>query len=161
MQETQKSESTTPVELPEIVQSQEEQRGDRERYLRLLADFDNYRRRVDRERSSAARAGKRAVILPLLDVLDDFDRALRHLSQESSSVSEGLEAIHRKLAGVLDAEGVTPFPSVGEPFNPVTHEAVGSVTSSQYEPGVVVEEARRGYRWGDELLRPARVVVAR
>lgn len=106
MQETQKSESTTPDELPEIVQSQEVQRGDQERYLRLLADFDNYRRRVDRERSSAARAGKRAVILPLLDVLDDFDRALRHLKQESSSVSEGLEAILRKLAGVLDAEGV-------------------------------------------------------
>ena len=159
MQETEKSESITPGEAFGMLQSREEQRGDRERYLRLLADFDNYRRRVDRERATAARAGKRGVILSLLDVLDDFERAMRHLAP--SSVSEGLEAIHRKLVGVLEAEGVAPFTSVGEPFNPVTHEAIGAVASSGYAPGVVAEEARRGYRWGDELLRPARVVVAR
>ena len=161
MQENETGESKIPSEQSDMVLLQEEPRRDQERYLRLLADFDNYRRRVDRERTSAARSSKRAMILSLLDVLDDFERALQHVGEASSSVSEGLQAIHRKLAGVLEAEGVTPFNSVGEPFNPDVHEAIGSVASSEFPPGVVAEEARRGYRWGDDVLRPARVVVTR
>jgi molecular chaperone GrpE len=159
MQETEKDEVSAEPSGIELVR--EEPRKDQERYLRLLADFDNYRRRIDRERASAARSGKRGTILSLLDVLDDFERALQHIPEDQSSVSEGLQAIHRKLTGVLQAEGVTPFHSVGEPFNPDLHEAIGSVVSSEYPPGVVAEEARRGYRWGNEVLRPARVVVAR
>jgi molecular chaperone GrpE len=161
MQETEKGDSKIPAERSDVVLLQEESRQDQERYLRLLADFDNYRRRVDRERASAARSSKRGIMLSLLGVLDDFERALQHVRDEPPSVTEGLQAIHRKLAGVLEAEGVTPYNSVGEPFNPDLHEAIGSVASSEYPPGVVAEEARRGYRWGDDVLRPARVVVAR
>jgi len=139
----------------------EELRREHEIYLRNLADFDNYRRRVERERASVAQAGKREMVLLLLDVLDDFERALEHIDEAPDSVSAGLVAIHRRLAGLLEAQGVTPFESVGQRFDPALHEAVGSVESDEQEPGAVLDEVSRGYRWGEELLRPARVRVAR
>jgi molecular chaperone GrpE len=139
----------------------DELRRGHEIYLRSLADFDNYRRRIERERASAVRAGKREMILSLLDVLDDFERALEHMDEAPASVFEGLVAIQRRLAGALEAQGVIPFESVGQPFDPALHEAVGSVESDEQEPGAVLDEVSRGYRWGEELLRPARVRVAR
>src|SRR6266540_1472772 len=111
--------------------------------------------------ASIAQAGKREMVLSLLDVLDDFERALEHIDEAPASVSAGLVAIHRRLAGVLEAQGVIPFESVGRPFDPELHEAVGSVESDEQESGAVLDELRRGYRWGEELLRPARVRVAR
>ena len=139
----------------------EELRREHEIYLRNVADFDNYRRRVERERASVAQAGKREMVLSLLDVLDDFERALEHIDEAPDSVSAGLVAIHRRLAGLLEAQGVTPFESVGQRFDPALHEAVGSVESDEQESGAVLDEVSRGYRWGEELLRPARVRVAR
>lgn len=139
----------------------EELRREHEIYLRNLADFDNYRRRVERERASVASAGNREMILSLLDVLDDFERAFEHMDGASASVSEGLSAIYQRLVGLLEAQGVTPFESVGQRFDPALHEAVGSVESDEQEPGAVLDEVSRGYRWGEELLRPARVRVAR
>lgn len=153
-------ESTTDVAGSEIDALKEELRREHEMYLRALADFDNYRRRVERERTSAARSGKRDIILPLLEVLDGFDRALQHVGDTPSPVSEGLQAIHRKLLGLLEAQGITPMASQGETFNPELHEAIGSVQTDEHEPGTVVDEAQRGYRWGDDVLRPARVRVA-
>src|SRR5215813_5173191 len=138
----------------------EELRREHEIYLRNLADFENYRRRVERERASVARAGKREMALSLLDVLDDFERALEHMDEAPASVSAGLSAIYRRLAGLLESQGVIPFESVGQPFDPALHEALGSVESDEQEPGVVLDEVSRGYRWGEELLRPARVRVA-
>jgi molecular chaperone GrpE len=92
--------------------------------------------------------------------LDGFDRALEHVGDKPSPVTDGFRAIHRKLRGLLEAQGVTPFKSVGETFNPEMHEAVGSVQSDAHESGEIVDEVQRGYRWGDEVLRPARVRVA-
>ena len=148
-------------EASEIERLRDELRREHDMYLRALADFDNYRRRVERDRSTAARSGKREILLPLLDVLDGFDRALSHLGDRSSSVAEGLLALHRKLLGVLEAQGVTPLETVGEVFNPELHDAIGSVDSDDVESGAVAEELQRGYRWGEDLLRPARVRVAR
>jgi molecular chaperone GrpE len=138
----------------------EELRRGHEIHLRNLADFDNYRRRVERERASVAQAGKREMVLSLLDVMDDFERALEHMDEAPASVSAGLSAIYRRLAGLLESQGVVPFESVGQPFDPALHEALGSVEGAEQEPGVVLDELRRGYRWGEELLRPARVRVA-
>ncbi|MGH7928807.1 MAG: nucleotide exchange factor GrpE [Candidatus Binatia bacterium] len=144
----------------EVERLKEEVRREHDMYLRALADHDNYRRRVERERASAARSGKRDVILSLLEVIDDFDRALQHVSEAPPSVAEGFEALHRKLLGLLAAHGVTPFQSVGETFNPEVHDAIGTVTSDEVEPNTVADELQRGYRWGDEVLRAARVRVA-
>jgi molecular chaperone GrpE len=162
MEATDENKNRMPGDEPsEIARLQEELRREHDMYLRALADFDNYRRRVERERASAARSGKRDVILPLLDVLDDFDRALSHIGDQSSSIAQGVQALHRKLLALLEAQGVTPFQSVGEAFNPELHDAIGSVKSDEFESGAVADEAQRGYRWGDDVLRPARVRVAR
>jgi molecular chaperone GrpE len=144
----------------EIERLKEELRREHDTVLRALADFDNYRRRVERDRASAARSGKRDVILSLLEVLDGFDRALHHIGDAPSSVAQGVQAIHRNLLGVLERHGVTPLKSVGEPFDPNSHDAIGTVDSGEVESGTVAEELQRGYRWEDEVLRPARVRVA-
>lgn len=138
----------------------EELRIEHEMYLRTLADLDNYRRRVERERASTARAGKRELILQLLQVMDDFDRALEHMADVPEWISEGFVTIYRRLTGILQAQGVVPYDSLGKRFDPALHEAVGMVNSEGVEPETVVAEVARGYRWGDELLRPARVRVA-
>ena len=158
--EATRTEGTAANAASEIERLKEEVRREHDMYLRALADHDNYRRRVERERASAARSGKREVILSLLEVIDGFDRALQHISDAPASVVEGVEALQRKLLGVLQAQGVTPLQSVGETFNPELHDAIGTVQSEELEPNTVAEELQRGYRWGDDLLRPARVRVA-
>jgi molecular chaperone GrpE len=129
-------------------------------YLRALADFENYRRRVERERQNAAKRDKRELLLALLDLADDFERALAHVNDSPESVVSGLRTIRRRLASVLEAQGVTSFESVGQAFDPAVHEAIGTVQSDQQEAGTVLDELSRGYHWGDEVLRPARVRVA-
>ena len=100
METTDQNKNPPTADAPaEIERLKEELRREHDMYLRALADFDNYRRRVERERSTAARSGKREIILSLLDVLDGFDRALSHMSDAPSSVSQGLQALHRKLLG--------------------------------------------------------------
>jgi molecular chaperone GrpE len=144
----------------EIEQLKEQVRQEHEMYLRALADFDNYRRRVERERASAASSGKREMILALLELLDSFERALQHIEDAPPSLAEGLKAIYRRLLNLLEQQGVSPIQSLGEPFDPRIHEAIDSVRTDEYEPGTIVGEVQRGYRLGDELLRPARVRVA-
>jgi|SRR6516164_9376718 len=144
----------------EIERLKEDLRREHDMYLRALADYDNYRRRVERDRSAAARSDKRQLILQLLEVLDGFDRALQHMGDAPSSVSEGLQLLQRKLLSVLEAQGVTPLQSLGETFNPEFHDAIGTVRNDDLESGTVAEEMQRGYRWGDDVLRPARVRVA-
>lgn len=131
-----------------------------EMHIRNLADFDNYRRRVERERAQAARASKRELILPLIGIMDDFDRALQHARNDPQSPAAGLRSIHRRLSALLAEQGVTAFESRGEEFDPMLHEAAGSIKDDKASPGTVVEEVSRGWRWGKELLRPARVLVA-
>ncbi|MCI0660221.1 MAG: nucleotide exchange factor GrpE [Acidobacteria bacterium] len=139
----------------------EDLRHEHEIYLRSVADFDNYRKRIERERASADHEAKRELVLSLIDVLDDFEHALKHIVESPASVSTGLRAIHGRLAKVLEEQGVIPFESVGHPFDPALHEAMVAEESDQHDPGTVLDEFSRGYRWGDKLLRPARVRVAR
>src|SRR5262249_16546815 len=151
----------------EIKNIRDELVRERELRMRALADFDNYRKRVERERGLAESSGKRAIILALLDVMDDFDRAIEHVDQSPDAVVEGLRAIHKRLADTVKAQGVTPIESVGQQFDPMLHEAVGAIEAGAsksgivLEPGAVTDETRRGYRWDDVVLRPARVHVAK
>ena len=166
-------EAGAPAEVESLLTSAEikgiQSELERERQLRVraMADFDNYRKRVERERGAAERFGKRAIILPLLDVMDDFERALEHVDQSPDAVVEGLRAIHKRLADTLKAQGITPIESVGRQFDPMMHEAVGAIEAGAneagiaLEPGAVVDETRRGYLWDGEVLRPARVHVAK
>jgi molecular chaperone GrpE len=146
-------------EPSEIAQVKEELRREHDLYLRAMADFENYRRRIERDRASAVRSGKREIVLPLLEILDGFDRALQHTNDAPLSVTEGLFALRRQLLRLLEAQGIAPLESVGQPFNPELHDAIGVVQTEEVEPGAVAEELQRGYRWGNDVLRPARVRV--
>lgn len=132
------------------------------RHLRLLADFDNFRKRVDRELEEARRRGLTEALTELLPVVDNLERALA-AAAEGSSVGEllrGVELILRQLADALRRLGVTPIPGVGARFNPEVHEAIAQEPSSSVSESTVVAEFQRGYQLGDRLLRPALVRVA-
>src|SRR5215510_8904534 len=144
----------------EIERLQQELSREHDLHLRALADFDNYRKRVQRERESAAQAGKRQLVLALLDVMDDFERALAYANTAPESILTGARVIHKRLIDLLQTQGVVPYTSTGQPFDPALHEAVDVINTDQATPGVVLNELSPGYRWGDEVLRPARVRVA-
>jgi molecular chaperone GrpE len=130
-----------------------------DRHLRLLAEFENFRRRAAREHEAARREGRRSALLPLLAVLDTFERALGAGSTDRDFY-EGVAATHRLFLDALREAGAAPIESVGRPFDPNVHEAVATAPADGVPPGTVAREVRRGWRLGNELLRPAQVVVA-
>jgi molecular chaperone GrpE len=127
---------------------------------RVAADFDNYRKRVAREQTQLyARAGER-VVAKLLSVLDDLERALDAAEHhEEAKVLEGVRMTKDALAGVLASEGVEEIDADG-PFDPHVHEALLTQPAEGVESGHIAQVVQRGYRLGDVVLRPARVVVA-
>jgi molecular chaperone GrpE len=128
-------------------------------FLRTLSDFENYRRRTEREQSKAERNGKRKILVSLLEVLDGFERAFRQVADPLGVEEQGLRQLYKQLLQVVTSHGVQPFDSIGCPFDPTLHEAIATLPSDGRPSGLVVDEHRRGYRWQDELLRPAQVTV--
>ena len=148
------------TERPEVRSLAEELASERERRLRLLAEFDNYRRRTRQEHAVAEQKGKREILLALLDVMDDFNRALSQIGSQSDSVGKGLRLIRDRFNEVLRSNGVTAFESQGHPFDPMVHEAMSVIeTDDEQASDVVYAEEQRGYLMNGELLRPARVSV--
>jgi molecular chaperone GrpE len=151
------------VEIPEVAYPVEElQRAldeERNRNLRLRADFDNLRKRGLSEQEAARRAGHRAALVPMLPVLDALERALDAGSTDSVFY-EGVASTLRLLEAALREAGAEPVESLGLPFDPRAHEAVDTTVAADVPAGTVVRELRRGWRRGDDLLRPAQVVVA-
>jgi molecular chaperone GrpE len=144
----------------EIQELQEELINERDRNLRTLADFKNYRRRIERDGNKIAEEGKRGMMLALLDIIDDMEKALQSANDMEQSFVKGVRNIHQKFLALLKSYGVFPFESVGTPFNHNLHEAVAIAKHEGSEPGTVVDELRRGYLWNNELLRTAQVRVA-
>jgi molecular chaperone GrpE len=99
-------------------------------------------------------------VLALLEVMDDFERALAYANTAPESILAGARVIYQRLTDLLQAQGVTSYNSTGQPFNAALHEAVDVLQTDQVTSGVVLDELSHGYRWGDEVLRPARVRVA-
>ena len=130
-----------------------------DRHLRLLAEFENFRRRAAKEHEAARREGRRSALLPLLAVLDTFERALGAGSTDRDFY-EGVAATHRLFLDPLREAGAARIESVGRPFDPNVHEAVATAPADGVPPGTVAREVRRGWQLGNELLRPAQVVVA-
>jgi molecular chaperone GrpE len=131
-----------------------------DRLLRTTAEFDNYRKRVERERRDLVDATASDVVRDLLPVLDDFERALAAPGPADDAFRRGVELIHRRLLDVLRVRGVEPFDSVGQTFDPAVHEAVATEPVGRRREGEIVAELGRGYRLNGRLLRPARVKVA-
>ena len=130
---------------------------------RAQAELANYRRRSDEERISQGKYSNGRLITKLLPVVEELDLAVTHAGAESTNASwlEGIKLIQRKMQGLLESEGVTAIEAVGELFNPLEHEALGTVESSEYPPGHVTEALRPGYRLHDRVIQPAQVMVAR
>jgi len=132
----------------------------RDRLLRATAEFDNYRKRTDRERRELNEAASIDLIRDVLPVIDDFERALAAPGWEPNT-RRGIELIHRQLLDTLRRRGVEPLDVLGQPFDPSWHEAVAADPANGRPDGEITAEVRRGYRLGQRLLRPAQVKVAR
>lgn len=134
----------------------------RDRLLRKGAEFDNFRKRVERERKDFAEWAAADLVGEVLTVVDDFERALAVAAPpEAQAYRAGIELIHRQLLDVLKKRGVTAVETVGQAFDPHLHQAVAYDESPGVPDGQIVDELRRGYRLGDRLLRPALVRVAK
>ena len=133
-----------------------------DRYLRLYAEFDNFRRRTIKEREEARKMEGKDLIVALLPVLDDFDRALRSMEDASdvAPVKEGVELIQNKLKNTLTQKGLKPMESIGNPFDPELHEAITSIPATTEEwKGKVIDEMEKGYLLNDKVVRFAKVIV--
>jgi molecular chaperone GrpE len=154
----------TPPEQTAQPQSVAAERDDsmRERLLRLQADFENYKKRMDRERGDYHRHATATLVAKLLPVIDNFERALatEPRSEGECAMHQGIALIHRQMMDELKREGLEPLESIGEIFDPSRHEAVATDASSGQPPNTVVEEIQRGYFFQDRLLRPAAVRVS-
>ncbi|NIS62634.1 MAG: nucleotide exchange factor GrpE [Proteobacteria bacterium] len=132
-----------------------------DRLLRAQAELENYKKRVEREKSSLVKYGNEELIKAILPVIDNLKRAIDHPPGENSGgLKEGIKITLNQLLQVLEKFGVTPVPSVGEPFDPSKHEAMMRVESTDHEPNTVVTELQKGYFLNDRLIRPAMVSVA-
>ncbi|MDE0828200.1 MAG: nucleotide exchange factor GrpE [Vicinamibacterales bacterium] len=134
-----------------------------EQYQRLIfttAEFDNYRKRTDRERRERAEYAAVDLLTDLLPIVDDLERALAAETEDAEVYRRGVEIIHKQLLDLLDRRGVTPIETVGTDFDPNIHQAVTQEASDSHRDGEVIEELRRGYTLRERLLRAAMVKVA-
>jgi len=133
-----------------------------DKYLRLYAEFDNFRRRTIKEREEARKMEGKDVIVALLPVLDDFERALRSMDSatEVGPVKEGVQLIQNKLKNVLAQKGLKEMESIGAPFDPELHEAITNIPApDEASKGKVVDEMEKGYFLNDKVARFAKVIV--
>ena len=137
----------------------------RDKYVRLLADFDNFRRRAHKERQDVIQYGHENLVKDLLSTVDNLDRAIEHAQQSEDgdlgSLLRGVELVQRELYAALAKHEVQVIDAEGCPFDPSLHEAMSQVQDDSVPPNSVVEVLEKGYRLRDRLLRPARVVVAK
>lgn len=132
-------------------------------WLRATADFKNYKRRAEGERDDLIRNANAGLILKLLPIMDDFERAISHIPAEieNNPWLEGVKLVQRKLQTVLEGQGVQAIEAVGTEFDPNFHEAVLYEETDSDHPNMVVEELQRGYKLGDRVLRPTMVKVGK
>ncbi len=131
-----------------------------DRLLRLAADFDNYKKRVAREREEYVAFANERLVKDLLPILDDLERALAAVGEhEEATVEEGVRLVHRSLASLLERNGVKEIETTGQ-FDPHVHEALLAQPSEDAESGTVIDVVQKGYTIGDRVVRPARVVIA-
>ncbi|WP_442893539.1 nucleotide exchange factor GrpE [Bacillus sp. 2205SS5-2] len=131
------------------------------RYLRLRADFDNFRRRVNLDREASEKYRAQSVISDILPALDNFERALNLEpdNEQTKTLLQGMDMVYRSLTDALTKEGLTAIQAVDQPFDPNLHQAVMQVEDTEKESNIVLEEFQKGYKLKDRVLRPAMVKV--
>ena len=157
------AEAASDAPVPdELAQARRERDDYYDRLLRQAAEFDNYRKRTERERREMAQYAAGDLLEALLPVVDDFERALQvEAGPDAAAYRSGVELIYKQLQDLLAKRGVTPIEAAGKPFDPQFHQAITYEPSPGRAEGEVLEVVRRGYMHGDRLLRPAMVKVAK
>ena len=152
------------AKLRENLQAKEKEANENyDRYVRQVAESENFRKRANRERDEAIRFANEALVKDLLPVIDNLERAVAHAKDGGNGkpLVEGVEMVLRGFFDTLAKHGVVPIAAVGQRFDPEKHEAMAQIESGTYEPDTVVEEYHKGYLLRDRLLRPALVSVAK
>ena len=145
-----------------VAAAQKERDAYKEQFLRAVADFDNYRKRIERERRELSEYAAADVLLDLLPIIDNFERALQApATGDTEAFKRGIELIHKQMLDLLRKRGVTHIDALGADFDPNVHQAVIHEPSEEHREGEVMEELQRGYKLGDRLLRPSMVKVAK
>lgn len=148
----------------QVQQLTDEKREINDRFLRLAAEFENFKRRARKEQEDAAARGLEQLLRDLLPAMDNFDRALSASKNPSTTVAslvEGVQMVQRSFLSALEKSNIKPFDAEGKPFDPNIHEAIGQIDSTTLPPGHVATVFQRGYLIGSRLLRPALVQVTR
>ncbi|MCD5323629.1 nucleotide exchange factor GrpE [Pontibacillus sp. HN14] len=145
-------------ENDELAKLQQEKDETYQRLLRLQADYDNFRRRTQKDRENDRKYKSQSLIEELLPALDNFERALQVEAQDEK-YAEGMNMVYKQLKSALEKEGLEEIPAVGEEFDPHMHQAVMQVEDENYESNVVVEELQKGYKLNDRVIRPSMVKV--
>ena len=160
---------TVPDVDEAVVTAQKERDAYKEQFLRAVADFDNYRKRIERERRELSEYAAADVLLELLPIIDNFERALSASAPgttadrpaESDAFYRGVELIHKQMLDLLRKRGVSRIDALGADFDPNIHQAVIHEPSEEHREGEVMQELQPGYKLGDRLLRPSMVKVAK
>jgi molecular chaperone GrpE len=149
--------------MGELAETKERCRVAEDDVLRLRAEFDNYRKRTDRERAESANRASVNLIKRLIPVADDLDRAVAAASEDEAAAkfAEGLVLVRAHFMKALEDEGLTEIDAAGQMFDPYLHEAIMQEASDEHEDEHVIEVLRKGYRLGDTVVRPAMVKIAR
>lgn len=149
-------------EVDELAKAQQEAADARDSYLRLKAEWDNFRKRTAAERESEKVRASEKLVKDLIPVIDDLERAIEHAKQtgEGGSLTEGVEAITTKFLQILAKSKVEQIEAVGEPFDPNKHQAVGTQPDDSVPEETVLTVYQKGYQMGDRVLRPAMVVTS-
>jgi molecular chaperone GrpE len=159
------SDATRSVEqlLQELVESRQDAAAQQEKFLRVRADMENYKKRMERTYADRAHSSKKDLLQNLLGVKDNLERALHYAGSSEAggeSLMEGVRLTQYQLNQVLEKEGVEPIEAEGQPFDPRLEEAIQSVNDPSVDDHTVVKVVRTGYTYGDEVLRPAQVIVS-
>lgn len=152
-------ENSSSVEIEEFKKQVEKLQND---YLYLKADFENYKKRVIKEKSDLSKYGSESLVIALLDLVDNFERALSlEIKPENvQSFADGIKMVSNEFKNVLTRFGVSEIPSLGVPFDPNFHEALGTEPTSEVPAGHITKVFSKPYKLHDRLVRPGRVVVA-
>jgi molecular chaperone GrpE len=159
--DTNEGEAEAAVEQVLAIKSTKEYKELEDKYLRLAAEFDNYKKRMAREYSRVLETSADEIVRQLLEVVDDFERAISHDSPDSESLKQGMELIYGKTLELLKKRGLKPIEAIGQPFDHNFHDAVMQLDRDDVEDGIIVEEIKKGYLINNRVLRPAQVIVAR
>ena len=163
--EVDKSEEKSPEEeLKDLLEAKEKEAAENyDRLLRAQAEFENYKKRMEREKADTIKFCNEEIVRELLPVIDNLEMALEHgqNSHNSKSLIEGVEMVFNELLKSMEKFGVTSFSSVGEPFDPNCHEAMMQIETDEYDENSVVSEFQKGYYLNERLLRPAKVTVSK